>query len=54
MTSNSHVPHIIRTAADPRQSGMHTVFVSDIQEVNENIRLILLLIPTDEVMLSPL
>ena len=47
--SIDNVPHVIRTAADPRQSGMYTVFLSDVQQVNEDIRLIRLSIPTSEV-----
>lgn len=47
--SSNNVPHVIRTAADPRQSAMYTVFLSDAQQVNEDIRLIRLSIPTSEV-----
>lgn len=47
--SSNNVPHVIRTAADPRQEGMYTVFLSDAQQVNEEIRLIRLSIPTSEV-----
>jgi hypothetical protein len=39
------VPHLVRTAAEPRQNRMYTVRLSHIDEVNPTVRLIQLAIP---------
>jgi hypothetical protein len=39
------VPHLVRTAAEPRQNRMYTVRLSHINEVNPTVRLIQLTIP---------
>ncbi len=39
------VPHIIRTAKDPRQLDLHKVIVSKVDEVNSSVRLIQLQFP---------
>lgn len=51
-TTNGHtdsVPHVERTAGDPRQEGLHRVFVSDVREVNEDVRIVRLGVLVDEV-----
>ena len=42
--SNS-IPHIIRTAKDPRQHDLHRVIVSKVDEVNSSVRLVQLQFP---------
>lgn len=39
------MPHLVRTAAEPRQNRMYTVRLSHIDEVNPTVRLIQLTIP---------
>ncbi len=39
------VPHIVRTAKDPRQEGLFNVTVSKVDEVNSSVRLIQLDLP---------
>ncbi|KAF4213079.1 hypothetical protein CNMCM8980_004279 [Aspergillus fumigatiaffinis] len=44
-TRKASVPHLVRTAAEPRQNRMYTVRLSHIDEVNPTVRLIQLAIP---------
>lgn len=44
-TRKASVPHLVRTAAEPRQNRMYTVRLSHIDEVNPTVRLIQLTIP---------
>lgn len=39
------MPHLVRTAAEPRQNRLYTVRLSHIDEVNPTVRLIQLTIP---------
>ena len=43
--SNS-IPHIVRTAKDPRQEGLLDARVSQVEEVNSSVRLIKLELPS--------
>ncbi|KKY14286.1 hypothetical protein UCRPC4_g06819 [Phaeomoniella chlamydospora] len=47
VSNDSYKPHVIRTAADVRQEGLHTVYVSDIKTVGDDIRIIHLKLPFD-------
>ncbi|RHZ68498.1 FAD-dependent oxidoreductase [Aspergillus thermomutatus] len=44
-TRKASVPHLVRTAAEPRQNRMFTVRLSHVDEVNPTVRLIQLTIP---------
>jgi hypothetical protein len=46
-TLSSSIPHIIRTAKDPRQQGLHRVTVSKVDQVNSYVRLIQLELPSN-------
>ena len=48
-TVKDSIPHVIRTANDPRQSGLHDAIISDVQQVNSKIRLVKLSLPRDGV-----
>ena len=39
-TTTISVPHEERTAAEPREHGMHKVILDRIEEINTNIRLL--------------
>ena len=43
------IPHMTRTATDPRQTGLYKVTVSKVDQVNAKIRLIQLALPKDGV-----
>lgn len=43
------VPHLVRTANDPRQTGLYDATLSRIEQVNLRIRLLQLSIPRDGV-----
>jgi hypothetical protein len=45
VTASDSLPHIIRTAKDPRQDGLYSVTISKIDEVNSSVRLIQLALP---------
>jgi hypothetical protein len=44
-TKKASVPHLVRTAAEPRQNRLYTVRLSHVDEVNPTVRLIQLTIP---------
>ncbi|KAK4936307.1 hypothetical protein LTR10_022784 [Elasticomyces elasticus] len=46
-TVKDSIPHIIRTAEDPRQKGVWTARLSKIEQVNSKIRLLRLSLPKD-------
>ncbi|KAL2444396.1 hypothetical protein ABEF95_016521 [Exophiala dermatitidis] len=46
-TVKESIPHIIRTADDPRQQGVWTARISEIEQVNSKIRLLKLSLPRD-------
>lgn len=48
-TVKESIPHIIRTADDPRQQGVWTARISEIEQVNSKIRLLKLSLPRDGV-----
>ena len=48
-TNGGSIPHVERTAKDPRQEGLHRVFIGDVKEINVNVRIITLRLPQDEV-----
>ena len=54
VSNDSYKPHVIRTAADVRQEGLHTVYVSDIKTVGDDIRIIHLKLPFDSVSQRPM
>jgi hypothetical protein len=45
-TISKSTPHIVRTAKDPRQQGLHRVTVSKVEQVNSSVRLIQLEFPS--------
>jgi hypothetical protein len=48
-TVREHLPHTVRTANDPRQSGLFDTTISRIDEINSKIRLLRLRLPVDQV-----
>lgn len=48
-TVSNSIPHIIRTAKDPRQEGLFNVHVSKVDQVNSSVRLIQLELPNTTV-----
>lgn len=48
-TVKDSIPHIIRTAEDPRQNGVWSARLSRIEQINSKIRLIRLSLPRDGV-----
>ena len=48
-TVKDSIPHIIRTAEDPRQQGVWSARLSKIEQVNSKIRLLRLSLPKDGV-----
>ncbi len=48
-TVKDSIPHIIRTADDPRQNGVWSGRLSNIKQVNSRIRLLRLSLPKDGV-----
>lgn len=48
-TVKDSIPHIVRTAHEPRQQGMWTATLSKIEQVNSTIRLLRLSLPKDGV-----
>lgn len=48
-TVKDTIPHIIRTAEDPRQLGIWSASLSKIEQVNPKIRLLRLSLPRDGV-----
>lgn len=48
-TVNDSIPHVVRTAEDPRQQGVWTARLSRIEQVNPTIRLLRLSLPKDGV-----
>ncbi|KAH8427973.1 FAD-dependent oxidoreductase [Aspergillus melleus] len=47
------VPHLVRTAAEPRQNRLYNVHISHIEQVNPSIRLFQLAIPPQNVLETP-
>ena len=47
------VPHLVRTAAEPRQNRLYNVHISHIEQVNPSIRLFQLAIPPQNVLEIP-
>lgn len=45
-TISDSTPHVVRTAKDPRQRGLHRVTVSKVEQVNSSVRLIQLQLPS--------
>jgi CHAD domain-containing protein len=48
-SDTASIPHIIRTAKDPRQEGLHDVRVSKVDQVNSFVRMIQLALRNDGV-----
>ena len=48
-TVKESIPHIIRTSEDPRQKGLWTARLSNIEQVNSRIRLLRFSVPKDGV-----
>lgn len=48
-TVSDSIPHLVRTARDPRQQGLHRVNVSKVDQVNSLVRLIQLELPSNSV-----
>src|ERR1700712_1469423 len=48
-TVKDSIPHILRTAEDPRQQGIWSARLSKIEQVNSKIRLLRLSLPKDGV-----
>lgn len=48
-TVRGHLPHTVRTANDPRQTGFFDATISRVDEINRKIRLLRLSLPVDQV-----
>jgi hypothetical protein len=48
-SASDSVPHIVRTAKDPRQQGLFNVKVSEVDQVNSLVRIIQLELPNNVV-----
>lgn len=48
-TVKDSIPHVVRTAHEPRQDGMWTATLSKIEQINSTIRLLRLSLPKDGV-----
>ena len=48
-TVKDHIPHMQRTATDPRQTGLFDAKISHIDQINSKIRLLRLNLPIDGV-----